>query len=457
MDITNSNIQHYFFIGIAGSGMSAIAQYLKGTGKDVSGSDRLFNTGQRMPIQDQLEQLGIHCFEQDGSGITRDTDVVVVSTAIEETNPEYEKARAFGIPVIKRSELLSAISETKKTIAIGGTAGKSTTAAMIFHILMVHGYSPSLITGAGLVSLQSQGLPGNALVGSGKWLVIEADESDGSIVQYKPQIGVLLNIEHDHKEKDELINLFETFRKNTQTTFIVNRDQEETRNLSRNKANDFSIDEDSGFKGESFSQQGYHINFKIQNILFNIPVIGKHNMKNALAAVAACRPVGVSMEEAAAALISYKGIYRRTQLVGEKRGIVVIDDFAHNPSEVEAAIKACQEFGKRVFAWFQPHGFGPLKFMHQELSRKVADTLRHDDVFIISNIYYAGGTVNQTIHPDVVQKSIIDEGKRAVYLPFRERLYDYIHIHSTPGDVVLLMGARDPSLSQFAREILENL
>ncbi len=457
MDITNSNIQHYFFIGIAGSGMSAIAQYLKGTGKDVSGSDRLFNTGQKMPIQDQLEQLGIHCFEQNGSGITRDTDVVVVSTAIEETNPEYEKAQTFGIPVIKRSELLSTISETKKTIAIGGTAGKSTTAAMIFHILMARGYSPSLITGAGLVSLQSQGLPGNALVGSGKWLVIEADESDGSIVQYKPQIGVLLNIEHDHKEKDELIHLFETFRKNTRTTFIVNRDQEETRNLSRNKADDFSIDEDSGFKGESFSRQEYHINFKIQNILFNIPVIGKHNMKNALAAVAACWSVGVSIEEAAGALISYKGIYRRTQLVGEKRGVVVIDDFAHNPSEVEAAIKACQEFGKKVFAWFQPHGFGPLKFIHQELSRKVANTLRNDDVFIISNIYYAGGNVNQTIHPDVVQKSIINEGKQAVYFPFRERLCDYVHIHSTPGDVVLLMGARDPSLSQFAKEILENL
>jgi UDP-N-acetylmuramate--alanine ligase len=457
MDITISNNQHYFFIGIAGSGMSAIAQYLKGIGKHVSGSDRYFNTGQRMPIQDQLEDLGILCFQQDGSGIARNTDVVVVSTAIEDTNPEYKKAQKSGIPVIKRSELLSAISETKNTIAIGGTAGKSTTAAMIFHILQDNGYSPSLITGAGLIALQSQGLPGNAWVGNGEWLVIEADESDGSIVQYNPHTGVLLNIQHDHKEQNELIRLFETFKKNTQTTFIVNRDQEETRILSQNKAHDFSIHEDSGFKGESFSQKGYHIVFKLQDILFNIPVIGKHNMQNALAAVAACHSIGVPIKEAAGSLVSYKGIYRRAQLIGEKRGVVVIDDFAHNPSEVEAAIKACQEIGNKVFAWFQPHGFGPLKFMHQELSYKVAQTLRQNDIFFISDVYYAGGTVSQSIHPDVVQKSIIDQGKQAIYLPFRERLYDYVHIHSSPGDVVLLMGARDPSLSQFAEDIFENL
>jgi UDP-N-acetylmuramate--alanine ligase len=158
MNFSSGQFGNYFFIGIAGTGMSAIAQYLKGIGKSVSGSDRLFNQENKMLIQEQFEKLGITCFFQDGSGITKDTQVVVVSTAIEETNIEYQKAKELGIPVIKRSELLAALSAEKKTIAIGGTSGKSTTTAMIFHILQENGYSPSLMTGAGLTALQEKGL-----------------------------------------------------------------------------------------------------------------------------------------------------------------------------------------------------------------------------------------------------------------------------------------------------------
>lgn len=197
--------EHFFFVGIAGTGMSAIAQYLRGIGKRVSGSDRLFNSESKMLIQEQFEKQGIECHFQDASGVTSDVDVLVISTAIEESNIELQKAKALNIPVMKRSELLAKLSAKKRTIAVGGTSGKSTTSAMIFHVMEQCGLQPSIMSGAGLTSLQKRGLPGNAWVGKSDWLVIEADESDGSIVNYVPEISVLLNVDRDHKEYDEQI------------------------------------------------------------------------------------------------------------------------------------------------------------------------------------------------------------------------------------------------------------
>lgn len=445
---------NYFFIGIAGTGMSAIAQYLQGTGKNVSGSDRLFNENNKMLIQEQFEKQGICCFFQDGSGITTDTEVVVVSTAIEESNIEYRKALEMGIPIMKRSELLAAISSGKRTIAVGGTSGKSTTTAMIFHILQENGYSPSLMTGAGLTALQKQGLPGNAWVGNSDWLVIESDESDGSIVNYLPEISVVLNIDRDHKELDELMQLFTTFRENTRGTFIVNHDHSLIKTLSRNPENDFGTGESVGYIGKNFVQTGFQIQFDVNGVPFKIPVIGKHNMENALAAAAVSGAAGIPIENSSKALESYVGIYRRTQLVGEKNGIYVIDDFAHNPAEVAAAIKACQQIGKRVIAWFQPHGYGPLRFMHEELARKVSEVLRENDWYAMSDVYYAGGTVNRDIGSDVVISRIQQSGKNALLVPDRSKFPEVLIPMLQPMDVILLMGARDPSLSDFALEVL---
>ena len=174
-----NDFQKVFFIGIAGTGMSALAQYLKGIGKEVSGSDRYFSPDIFNDTKEKLEAEGIKCFLQDGSGINEKTDLVVASTAIEDTVLEIQKAKQLGIPIIKRSELLALISSSKKTIAVGGTSGKSTTSAMLFDILQHAGMQPSIISGAGLVSIISEGKIGNAKVGEGEWLVIEADESDG--------------------------------------------------------------------------------------------------------------------------------------------------------------------------------------------------------------------------------------------------------------------------------------
>lgn len=451
------NFRNYFFIGIAGTGMSAIAQYLQGIGKSVSGSDRLFNQDNKMLIQEQFEKQGIQCFFQDGSGINESTEVVIVSTAIEESNVEYQKAKEMGIPIMKRSELLAAISTSKRTIAVGGTSGKSTTTAMIFHILEENGYLPSLITGAGLTVLQKQGLPGNAWVGKSDWLVIESDESDGSIVNYYPEISVVLNVDRDHKEFDELMQLFTTFKEHTHGKFIVNQDHTLIKTLSQNSCFDFGTKDTAGYVGKGFNQTGFQIQFTVNGVPFKIPVIGKHNMENAMAATAVAGAVGIDLEKSAAALESYVGIYRRAQLVGEANGVYVIDDFAHNPAEVAAAIKACQQIGEKVFAWFQPHGYGPLRFMHEELAEKVSEVLRDNDSFIMSDVYYAGGTVNRDIGSDVVISAIQKKNKNALLVTDRTLLPSTLKSMVQPGNVILMMGARDPSLSDFAVEVLKSL
>jgi UDP-N-acetylmuramate--alanine ligase len=447
------NTNRFFFIGIAGTGMSAIAQYLKGIGKEVSGSDRYFGEGEKMLIQKQLESQDINCYKQDGSGIDKNTGIVVVSTAVETNNVEYQKALRLGIPVIKRSTILAGIANNKKTIAVGGTSGKSTTAAMIFHIMQKQGYSPSLITGAGLSSLQEKGLPGNAWVGDSEWLVIEADESDGSIVGYKPETGLVLNIDRDHKEMDELLSLFTVFQKNTKSTFIVNADHPHTKKLSVNSGLDFGESKKAGIRAVGFKQDGYRISFEINRVPFVIQAIGEHNMENAMAATAASCSAGIDITHAAAALESYQGIYRRTQFVGEKNGIPVIDDFAHNPAEVAAAIRACQQIGNRVIAWFQPHGFGPLKFMFKELVERVATVLHKNDIFLTSEVYYAGGTVDKDIQSDALATAVMNSGKQAVYKHDRKELFRDIIKNVKQGDVLLLMGARDPSLADFAVQV----
>ncbi|HEY4935178.1 MAG TPA: Mur ligase domain-containing protein, partial [Puia sp.] len=325
-----SDFKTIFFIGIAGTGMSSIAQYLAGNGKKVSGSDRYFLPDVFNDTREKLEALGILCFLQNGEGITPAIDLVVVSTAVEDTVPEVQKAKQLNIPIIKRSELLALVAASKKTIAVGGTSGKSTTCAMLFDILQYAGINPSIISGAGLVSIMKEGRIGNAKAGSGEWLVIEADESDGSIVQYKPEIGLLLNVDKDHKEIDALMEIFGEFRKNTRQLFVVNLSQTGARQLSRNTAQDFSTDPSfpAGYQASGFSQQGLAISFKINRVDFTLNTVGKHNMENALAATAIANQLGITLTICAEALKSYEGIYRRHQVLGKKHGVWLIDDYA---------------------------------------------------------------------------------------------------------------------------------
>jgi len=452
------DIRAPYFIGIAGTGMSALAQYLQETGLQVAGSDRQFVKDAPNEMQAKLSQAGIRCYEQDGNSLTSDFDVVIVSTAIENTVVEVQQAQQLGIPILHRAALLALIAASKKTIAIAGTSGKSTTSAMLFDILDKAGYQPGIISGAGLVRIIEEGKIGNAVAGKGEWLVIEADESDGSIVQYHPHTAVLLNIDKDHDETDTLLSLFTTFKNNAEH-FLVNRTHSLAATLSVDASNDFMVGKDGqvGYCAEAFSQVGMTISFSVNGQQVRLQQLGRHNMENALAAMAIAHQIGVPLSVAAIALSNYKGIYRRHQVLGQKNGVWLIDDYAHNPVKCAAAIRACQPVASKVIAWFQPHGFKPTRFLRHDFVQEFAATLRSGDEIWMSEIYYAGGAAVK----DISAADLIDDlrqlGVTAFFVADRNELLANMRTHLSADCVLLLMGARDPSLETFAHSIWEAL
>jgi UDP-N-acetylmuramate--alanine ligase len=295
-------------------------------------------------------------------------------------------------------------------------------------------------------------------VGTGEWLVIEADESDGSIVQYKPEIGLLLNVDKDHKEIDTLMDVFKTFRENSKR-FIVNQSHPLAATLSQNINQDFSTDKnfEAGYIAENFIQHGFNVQFSILNSQFSINVIGKHNMENAVAATAVANQIGVDLKTCAEALKSYEGIYRRNQVFGNKHGVWLIDDFAHNPVKCAAAIRSCQPVAEKVIAWFQPHGYAPTRFLRNDFANEISDALRTQDEIWMSEIFYAGGTTTKDISANDLINDIKAKGKTAYFVEDRNNFLNAARRHFTDNCVLLLMGARDPSLESFAKQVWEEL
>ncbi|WP_407441873.1 UDP-N-acetylmuramate--L-alanine ligase [Fibrobacter sp.] len=464
----------YFFIGVAGVGMSAIAQYLVGKGVEVRGSDRQFGEFlagkcEKPKVMGQLEECGVKCFAQDGSGVVEGLDAVVVSTAIEDSNPDLKRAKELNIPVMHRSEMLAKISKEARTIAVSGTSGKSTVTAMIYHILEYAGLQPSVMTGAGLVNLQAQGKIGNAVSGKGEWLVVEADESDGTLVRYEPEIGLILNVDKDHKEMNELQEIFLKFSHNILSaghTLIVNDAHPLAKKFSAGREFDFGFESYVGVQGVDFKTAGTHIKFRVRHLAelvnFEVPLPGKHNMENALAATAAALQAGVDLHTCADALSTFPGVFRRHQILGTFNGVTLVDDFAHNPAKIAASIKSAQDFTEgRVLAWFQPHGFGPTRFLRKDLVEFMAKTLRpadigedrENDVMFFSEIYYAGGTVTRDISAGDLADDLLIKGCEAVYIENRDECAKKMLEYAQPGDTILLMGARDPSLETFAKQV----
>jgi UDP-N-acetylmuramate--alanine ligase len=446
----------FFFVGVAGVGMSALAQFLAGKGFEVFGSDRRFENSEGEKIKKQLQEAGIKCFLQNGSGVNKNLNAVVVSTAIETGNPDTEAAKKLGIPTIHRSELLAKITSENPTIAVSGTSGKSTVTGLIWHILNECKKDPSLLSGAGLSVLEAQGKIGNAVAGNG-WLVAEADESDGTLIRYSPKIGIVLNIDKDHKEISDLENLFAEFAANIRKangTLIVNGSHPLAVKLADENTILFGI--------EDYKPSGISSEFKIfcngESTDFYLPLPGKHNAENAAAATAACKAAGVPLKDCAEALKTWKGIHRRSQIYNCKNGIILVDDYAHNPAKIAASIRSCQDFAKgKVFAWFQPHGFGPTKFLKDDLVKEIAATLRPNDEIWFSSIYYAGGTADKSFDSDILSNPLKENGCNANFIPNRNECLKKIINSAKSGDVILLMGARDPSLADFAKEIFANL
>ena len=442
----------FHYAGLGGSGMSAIAQFQAMNGGRVSGSDRAFDHGERSALRAQFEALGIEVLPQDGSGVGPDCAALVVSTAVEEQVPDFAAAKAQDLPIVHRSEMLAHFVAATRSIAVTGTSGKSTVAGMTFEILRGSGRDPSVITGGDLPALQAEGLIGNAYAGDSDLLVVEADESDGSLVRYSPSVGVILNLQRDHKEMDEVAAMFATLRARTRETLVVSDDA--ALDPFAGGSLRFGLSVRADVRGEDVEPGAHASRFRVEDVVFDVPVPGLHNVMNALAAIAACRAVDVPLADMAAPLKGFSGIGRRFQTVGCARGVEVVDDFAHNAEKIAAAIRTAKLRGKRVFAVYQPHGYGPTRFLRQDFVRTFTQELGSDDWLWMLEVFYAGGTATRDFSAADIVDEIAARGTQAEFAQSRDWLAGRIAAEAKEGDVVLVMGARDPSLTAFAREII---
>jgi UDP-N-acetylmuramate--alanine ligase len=441
------------FSGVGGFGMSALAQIHAMDGQPATGSDRLFDQGGNLVLKERLAALGVGLFPQDGSAVTRETGLVVLSTAIEDDNPEVAAAKRLGVPIKHRSEFLAEYVSRMRTIAVTGTSGKSTVTAMIYEILEAAGRSPSVITGGNLLSLQKRGLHGNACRGKSDLLVIEADESDGSLLNYRPAVGVFLNLTKDHKEIPVLKDFLLEFRSNVRTALACADDP----NLSELRADGTFGVEKGDVRAEALQLGPGGSRFRIRGEDFVLPMAGRYNVENAVAAAAAALNEGASLADCRKALASYQGVARRFQSLGRARGVEVVDDFAHNPAKLAAAIAAAHLRAGRVLAVYQPHGFAPTRLLKNELIEAFASALAPDDRLWLPDIYYVGGTTAKDISSRDIVEPLRARGRTAFHVPRRADIAALVAAQAKEGDLVLVMGARDPSLTDFAKDILAAL
>ncbi|HEX9861190.1 MAG TPA: L,D-transpeptidase family protein [Nitrospirota bacterium] len=440
------------FTGIFGSGMSALAQYLRFQGITVSGSDRFHASGDTASTRSSLEGLGCAIAPQDGSGIGADTDAVCVSTAIEDSNPDLAAARSRGIPILHRSDLLGALIAAKKTIAVAGTSGKSTVTAMIFELLTACGKSPSLISGAGLRRLERQGLIGNAWGGGSELLVVEADESDGTLVKYRPDAAVFLNVSRDHKSIDEIKVLFETLASQTSWT-ASNADDPVLASLPATVR--FGRNGSGSWRADREELLPASVRLFKSGVEYHLPLPGSHNLENLCAALCVCEHFSCEQAALADAVKNYEGVARRFSVTETRQGVHVVDDFAHNPAKIAAAVRAARGLSARIIAVYQPHGFGPTRFLKDEYIAAFRTVFRKDDSLYLLPIYYAGGTAQKDISSEDIIRGLGLVRFNAKAVKDRDDLLAGLRLDAGPGDCVLLMGARDPSLPALARKIVE--
>ncbi len=451
----------YFFIGIGGSGMSAIAQVLATSagGCDVRGSDRGLDQGKNLAFFDQLRDFGIKLFPQDGSGVTTDCDCVVASTAIEKTVPDMARALELGIPVKHRADALADIFNAGRGIAVGGTSGKSTVTGMTGVLLDVAGLDPTIINGGKMKNYSAGGAPGNARIGASDYIVIESDESDGSIVKYKPRVAVVTNVTRDHKPMHELKELFAAFIKNTRGTAVLNADCPVASGFAAcaGQTITYGIRNEADVRGEGVVAGAFSSHFTLFGRRVHINLPGEHNVSNALAAAAAARALGVSEGLIVRGLEAFAGIRRRYDIIGETNGIKVIDDFAHNPDKIRATLETLHLEPGRHLLVFQPHGFGPTNFMRDELVETFRKHMSKNDILFMPEIYYAGGTADRSISSKDIVYDFSDTGHDARFFPSRDDIVTPIVENARPGDTITVMGARDDTLTSFCRSIFEKI
>jgi UDP-N-acetylmuramate--alanine ligase len=462
-----SETKSYFFCGIGGSGMLPLASIVRAQGAHVAGSDRSLDQGRLAEKFAFLERQGIALFPQDGSGLTSADQLLVTSAAVEETIPDVKAARRLGAAHLTRPQLLARLfNAAPLSIGVAGTSGKSTVTGMIAWILHEAGLDPTVMNGAVMKNFATPDRPfASALTGQGGAFVSEVDESDGSIALYAPSIAVLNNVSLDHKSMEELRDLFGGFLGRAGTAIVNYADAEARRiaaELDPQRLVTFSLyDGAADLVAEDIVEEPLAIRLTVrageEAALLQLQVPGRHNAANALAALAAARAAGVPLAQGAEALSGFTGLRRRFDVVGTKGGVSVIDDFAHNPDKIGATLKTLHAFPGRLLLFFQPHGYGPLKVMGDELVQTFAEAMGEGDLLLMPDPVYFGGTVDRAVTSGDVVAAVVAAGRGAEHLADRADCGRRLAELARPGDRIVIMGARDDTLSVFAREVLDSL
>ncbi len=444
------------FIGIGGSGLSAIATVLLERGESVSGSDR-----QGSVALERLRQAGAHVFEGHRAENVQGADVVVRSSAVGDDNVEVQAARALGIPVLKRAEFLEYLLQGKEVIAVAGTHGKTTTTAMISWALHCMGAAPSFVVGGRLKNLGA-----NARAGEGRFFVIEADEYDRMFLGMHPQWVVVTNIEHDHPDcyptPEDFYQAFLAFGKKIKTggCAFLGVDDEGARRLSQDLRSEgrclFSYGvggntPDYAARGLSLNSKGgmtfdafFQGNLLVEGVSLRVP--GEHNVRNALAAMAVLHRLGYPPSAVARALEEFLGVERRFEVLGEAGGVLLINDYAHHPTEIQATLAAARLRypQRRLWAVWQPHTFSRTRTLLDEF----AAAFDQADRVVVTGIYAAresppaDGFGGQRV-AEAVRKRFGERSEAVIHLDPLEAVQGYLQDHLRSGDVLLVLSAGD--------------
>jgi UDP-N-acetylmuramate--alanine ligase len=450
----------YHFSGVAGAGMGPLACLMRARGHAVQGSDRAFDQGKKQESVAPLQKLGIELARHDGTAVTTAIDRFVYSAAVEADTPELRAARSLGIECLPRPQLLAeVVNSASPGVAISGTSGKSTIVGMLGWVLREGRVAATVLGGADFVDA---GTGGCFMAGPAAGPAIaEACESDGTLVGYRPAIGLIHNVSRDHDELDALRPQFTAFARNC-GRLLVNADCPEALALGRRfKAATYGIgpDADTRLRVTSVGPARARgvLRHQGRDLTMDIPQPGLHNLQNATAAALVALELGIDAATVMSLLARFPGVSRRFEVVGTTAdGIRVVDDYAHNGEKLRAAIATAQAGAARVVAVFQPHGYGPARFLRGELKALIPTLLRPQDRFCYAEIFYAGGTVAK----DISSRMLVDDLPASIecgYASDHEAARRWAVGQARPGDTVLVMGARDPDLPKLARSVLGSL
>ncbi len=440
--------------------MSPLASLMRLRGHAVQGSDRSLDQGKNAEVAASLRALGIELHPHDGSAVTAAVDRFVHSTAVEASTPEMRAAAALGLSRLTRPALLAeVVGAGRPGVAIAGTSGKSTITGMLAWLLREARVPATVIGGAALVG---QGGGGCLLAGPGKGPVVaEACESDGTLVGYRPALGVVHNVSRDHTELPALRAQFAAFAAGCQTLFVNVASPEAAALGRRGKTLTYGAapEADAPLVVERVGPDRALGTLRVEGraLTLDVPQPGLHNLENAAAAALVALRLGLGIPTIERLMARFPGVSRRFELIGvTPSGIRVVDDYAHNADKLRAALTTAQNGAARVVAVFQPHGFGPARFLRPELRELLPRLLRADDRFCYAEIFYAGGTVARDISSETLAEDL-RATRECAFAPDHDAVRRWVTKEARPGDTVLIMGARDPDLPLLSRSVFAAL